>query len=205
MDFLFGTENFERLFSSGISFSDFILRLLINLIVIYVIARQIYFRLVKNRDYLFVMFIFNIVVFFVCYLLSNTTLSLGFAFGIFAIFSILRYRTRVVPTKEMTYMFVAISIAVINALSFDEIGFPIIIITNVIIVAFIFILEKTWVKNEIRKRILYEKIDLIKPENRNLLIKDLQDRTGLIINRVEIDRIDFLRDVARISVYYYEE
>lgn len=205
MEFLSGIESFSNLFGSGINLTDFILRFLIDLAVIYIIARQIYFRLVKNRDYLFVMFIFNIIVFFVCYLLSNATLSLGFAFGIFAIFSILRYRTRVVPTKEMTYMFVAISIAVINALSFNEIGFSIILFTNVIIVAFIFILEKTWVRNEIKKRILYEKIDLIKPANRELLIKDLQERTGLIINRVEVERIDFLRDVARISIYYYEE
>lgn len=205
MDLLTNVPQAAALFNGSVNYMDFFLRFFFDLVVIYIIAKQIYFRICKNRDYLFIMFIFNIIVFFVCYLLSNAKLSLGFAFGIFAIFSILRYRTMMVPIKEMTYMFIAISIAVMNALSFTGVDIGLIVFSNLALVFFIFLLEKAWVKNEIMKTVLYEKIEFIKPEFRQELIQDLSNRTGLKIHKVEINKIDFLRDVARINVYYYDE
>lgn len=193
----------SRIFNEE-TFIEFVVRFIFNVFVIYIIARQIYYRLKPNRNYLFTMVIINIVVFFVCYLLNNINLSIGFAFGIFAIFSILRYRTKPIPIKEMTYMFISISIAIINALGSTnttvvEIGF-----TNFSIVAFTFLLEKTWVKRESDKTVIYEKIENIKPSNHDKLLEDLNNRTGLQIHRIEIGQIDLLRDTARVKVYYYE-
>lgn len=193
----------SRIFNEE-TFIEFVVRFIFNVFVIYIIARQIYYRLKPNRNYLFTMVIINIVVFFVCYLLNNINLSIGFAFGIFAIFSILRYRTKPIPIKEMTYMFISISIAIINALGSTnttvvEIGF-----TNFSIVAFTFLLEKTWVKRESDKTVIYEKIENIKPANHDKLLEDLNNRTGLQIHRIEIGQIDLLRDTARVKVYYYE-
>lgn len=145
------------------------------------------------------------IVFFVCYILSNAKLSLGFAFGIFAVFSILRYRTMMVPIKEMTYMFISISIAIINALSYNGISIGLVLFTNFALIGFIFLLEKTWVKNELKQTVIYEKIELIKPTHHIELMNDLKTRTGLNIHRFEIGKIDFLRDVARIDIFYYEE
>lgn len=193
----------SEIFGSNLHF-EFLLRFLFDVIVIYIIARLIYFRLRENRDYLFTLFILNIIIFFVCFLLSSVTLEIGFAFGIFAIFSILRYRTRPIPIKEMTYMFISISVAVINALGNSDASFFLIIFTNVIIIIFTFVLEKTWVKNELTKNIRYERIELVKPENHEKLLKDLKERTGLNIHRFEVGRIDFLRDIARIKIYYFE-
>lgn len=180
-------------------------RFAFNIFVIYIIARLIYFRIRKNRSYLFTLFIFNIVVFFVCYLLNSLEISLGFAFGIFAIFSILRYRTTTIPIKDMTYMFISISVAIINALSNQQISYAELLFTNGMLILFAFLLEKLWVQNELRKNIIYEKIDLIKPENHDKLLEDLINRTGLNIHRFEIGRIDFMRDIARIRIYYYNE
>jgi len=143
------------------------------------------------------------IVFFICYFLSSIELSLGFAFGIFAIFSILRYRTETVPIKEMTYMFIAISIAIINAIASPSVCLIEMIFTNTAIVGLTYVLEKAWIRNEIKQLIIYEKIELIKPERQNDLIKDIEERTGLKINRYEIGKIDFLRDTALINVYYY--
>mgnify|MGYP002352725480 FL=1 len=128
---------------------------------------------------------------------------MGFAFGIFAIFSILRYRTITIPIKEMTYMFIAISIGVINAISNSYISIIITILINLTIITLAIILEKIWVKNEISKYVIYEKIENIKPENHKILIQDLKERTGLEIHRFVISEINFLRDVARIKVFYY--
>ncbi len=177
-------------------------KLTFDLIVIYIIAKQIYFRIHQNRTYLFTMVTFNIIIFLVCYLLNHLTLGLGFSFGIFAIFSILRYRTLSLPIKEMTYLFISISIAIINALSNSTISYTELVFTNAAIIGLTYILEKSWVRNEQVKHIIYEKINLIKPQLRNELLEDLRLRTALDITRCEIGRIDFLKDVAELRVYF---
>jgi len=105
----------------------------------------------------------------------------------------------------MTYVFISIAVALINSLLSNQNTYLFMGITNLIIIVGIYILEKVFVKNESQKEVIYEKIDLIKPANHNLLIQDLKDRTGLNIHRFDIIRIDFLRDVARIRVYYYDK
>lgn len=197
---IFGLELFNPQ-----NYVEFLIRFTINLLAIYVLARKIYFRIRRNRDYLFTLFIFNIVVFFVCYLLNTVSLSIGFAFGIFAIFSILRYRTQTIPIKEMTYIFISISIAIINALGNNIIGLAELIFTNSMVILLVYCLERIWVKNELSQLVRYEKIELIKPENYDKMIADLSERTGLKIHRVDIGRIDFLRDTAQLKVYYYEK
>jgi hypothetical protein len=175
----------------------------IDLAAIFVIARLVYFPIRKHRGYLFTFCIFNIVIFLVCSLLNHLTLSIGFSFGIFAIFSILRYRTMTIPIKEMTYLFIAISLSIINALSNNSISIAELLFTNLAIVGFTYLLEKIWMKNELVKLIIYERIENVKPEKRDQLMLDLKDRTGLEIHRLEIGKIDFLRDIAEIRIYYY--
>ncbi len=191
-------------FFNKTDYYDFLPRFIINLIFIYIIAVKIYYNRRKDRDYLFTMFIFNFVIFVVCYTMSHNELSIGFAFSLFAVFSILRYRTETVPIKEMTYLFVAISMAVINALSTGFISIGALISADISIIVTILLLEKLWVKNVHSKNIDYEKIELIKPKRRNELLADLSERTGLTINRVEIGRINFLNDTARIKIFYFE-
>ena len=60
-------------------------------------------------------------------------------------------------------------------------------------------------KTETRKLVFYERVELIKPDRREELIADLKERTGLNIHRVEIDRIDYLRDAARLYVFYFDQ
>ena len=188
-----------------VSFSTFILKFLIDLIVIVIITNVIYYKSSRNKPYMFTMLIFNITIFMVCTLLNNLTLSIGFAFGIFALFSVLRYRTTTIPIKEMTYLFVAISIAIINALVNDKVSIAELVFTNGVILIAAFVLDKFLLKNEQVKTIIFEKIELVKPENRSMLLDDLQSRTGLNINRIEVGKIDFLKDVAEIKIYYYSQ
>ena len=139
-------------------------------------------------------------------LLDNVKLELGFALGLFAIFGIIRYRTDPIPIKEMTYLFLVIGISVINALANKKISYLELVFANFFIIGITYGLEKIWlVKHESRKNISYEKIELIKPDKREELLLDLKERTGIDIIRIEIGRIDFLRDTVNIRIFYYDE
>lgn len=188
------------------SFGELLLRFSMNLLVLMLVIRWLYYGSAKRKDYLFSYFLIGSVIFLLCYLLESVKLQLGFALGLFAVFGIIRYRTDAIPIKEMTYLFLVIGISVINALSNKKVSYLELVFTNVILIFIVYGLEKLWLlKHESVKFIIYEKIDLIKPELREELIKDLEERTGIKpINRVEVGRIDFLKDVARLKIYYFE-
>ena len=177
-----------------------------NLAVVLLIVRYIYYPITKNKDYLFTYLLISLTVFLLCFLLDNVKLQLGFALGLFAIFGIIRYRTDPIPIKEMTYLFLVIGISVVNALANKKISYAELVFANLLIVFVTFGMEHLWLlKHETRKNIIYEKIELIKPENKEELLADLKERTGLNIVRYEIRRIDFLKDIANIRIFYYED
>ena len=177
-----------------------------NLSIAFIIIKLIYHRnRSSNLDFVFTYFMFNSLIFFFAYLLGNITINMGFAFGLFAVFAILRYRTDPIPIKEMTYLFIVITIGVINALSGNEVPYTVLLFTNITLVVLTYFLETYWQKNLlIRMTVEYEKIENIKPENRDALLADLKERTGLNIQSLEFRRMNFLRDTARIRIYYKE-
>jgi len=185
------------------SLADFGIRFLVNFVSIFIIVRLIYYPAHKNKDFLFTFFLFNVINFMICILLSTAKLKMGFAFGLFAIFSILRYRTVTVPVREMGYFFISVTIGIINALALGDNYFLQLLIANSIIICFAYFLDyRVTLKHENFKEIIYERIDLIQPEKREEMLEDLRIRTGLNIHRVEFIRIDFLKDIARIYAYY---
>ena len=187
-------------------FLDLILRTTFNLSVILILIRYLYYRITPRKDYLFTYILISLVVFFMVFLLENIKIELGFALGLFAIFGIIRYRTRQIPIREMTYLFLVIGISVINALANKKVSYAELVFTNFAVLAVTYLLEKVFLlKHESKKVINYENVELIKPEKREELIRDLEFRTGLDITRVEIGRIDYLRDSARIYIYYFEK
>jgi len=191
-----------------INLSDFLellVRFGFNELVVIIIIRYIYYPITRSKDYLFTYILISSVIFALCFLLENVKLELGFALGLFAIFAIIRYRTAQIPIKEMTYLFLIIGISVINALANKKISYTELVFANLALIAVTWFLEKVFLLNhETRITIVYEKIDLIRPEKRGELMKDLQERTGLKISRVEIGRINFLRDTVRVRIYYFE-
>lgn len=186
-------------------FLEFVLRFLLNITVILILVRWLYYSSTRRKDYLFTYILISSIIFLLCFLLANVKLQIGFALGMFAIFGIIRYRTDALPIKEMTYLFLIIGISVINALTNAETSLIDILFTNFVIIFITYGLEKLWLlKHESSKLIIYEKIDLIKEENYDKLIQDLQERTGIKkINRVEVGKINFLRDVCDLTIYYY--
>ncbi len=187
-------------------FYELVIRFSFNLIIIFIAVRILYYPKTRRKDYLFTYILISTTVFLICFLLNNVKLQTGFALGLFAIFGIIRYRTDAIPIKEMTYLFLVIGISVINALANKKISYSEIAFTNLILLAITFTLEHiSIVKHESTRTIDYEKIDLIKKDRRSELVKDLEERTGIKINRVEIGRINFLRDTVKLKIYYYEE
>ena len=186
-------------------FFKLIVKAAFNLAMILVIVRYIYYPITKNKDYLFTYLLISLTVFLLCILLDSVKIELAFALGLFAIFGIIRYRTDPIPIKEMTYLFLVIGVSVINALANKNISYSELVFANFMIIAVTFGLERIWLlRHETRKNVIYERIDLIGPEKRDELIKDLKERTGIDVVRVEIRRIDFLKDIAYLRIFYYE-
>ena len=188
---------------------DTLLRLLLsflfNFLIAFVIVRFIYYPKTKDREYVFTFLTFNTIIFFVLSLLGSINLSVGFGFGLFGIFSVLRYRTDPIPIREMTYLFVTIALPVMNSILVSDNGFTQVLLANLLCVMVLFAVERSWgFKFVSRKTIIYEKIDLIKPEFAQLLLEDLQERTGLAIIGVNVGSIDFLHDTAKLEISYLE-
>ena len=168
---------------------------------------QIYKRFHDSNDFVFTYFMFNSLIFFFAYILGNMDINIGFAFGLFAVFAILRYRTDPIPIKEMTYLFIVITTGVINAIGSNEVSQQELIFANFIIIILTYILENHGRIQDSekllgRRTIEYDKLENIKPENHKDLLIDLENRTGLSIQRFEIGRI-FL-DRVNIKIFYEE-
>ncbi len=170
-----------------------------------VIFGLIYYPTQPSRpDFLFSYLVFSVLAYVVSSLLRDVQLTLGFSFGLLAVFTILRYRTEQIPVREMTYLYVSITLPFINALFVaTRTTFGELVLINAGIAIFLFLLDRLiWAKYEVAKTIQYERIELVKPENYQELLEDLRARTGLPIKRCEVDEIDFLRDTARLTVYF---
>ena len=178
----------------------------INFIFLIVIVRLIYYKIRDDKDYVFTFIMFNILTFFICFLLRKVPKQMGFALGLCAVFGILRYRTEAIPIRQMTYLFIVIGISMINALSNKSISIFELLFTNGFITLITYLIDSVWFQSiEESKNILYEKIDLIKPEKESEMIEDLKQRTGLPIHAVKVEKIDFLRDTASIKIFYNRE
>ncbi|MEM7126685.1 MAG: DUF4956 domain-containing protein [Chloroflexota bacterium] len=179
----------------------------LNLVVAIVLIGFIYYPSNRaKKEYVFTFFSFNILIYFVSGLLRDVQSTLGLGFGLLAVFTILRYRTVRIPLKEMTYLFISITVPFINTLFMaTRIAFNELMLINLIIIVLIFIVEKSWgVRYLSTKTVLYEKIDLIRPENHVQMLEDLSQRTGLEIDHFEINEIDFLRDTAEVTIYHQD-
>lgn len=181
----------------------FFISFLFNLSIVLVVVRLIYYPKTQNKRYVFTFLAFNTIIYFVLSFLTSIEISVGVGFGMFAIFSILRYRTDPIPIREMTYLFVITALPVMNSAGLQSEIWLELVIANLSVLIILFILEREWgFHYEASKKILYEKIELIKPQNRHELISDLEERTGLSIKRVVIGKVNFLRDTAEIKIYY---
>lgn len=190
----------------GEDFLGMVIRLFIHLGFVFVLVRLIYYPISRRKDFLFTYFLFSVSIFMMCFLLESVKLEMGFALGLFAVFGIIRYRTDAIPIKEMTYLFIVIAMSVMNALINKKISIAELAFANIVIIAITFGLEKVWLlRHESQKIVIYDNIELIQLGRRTELIADLEKRTGIRVTRIEIGKIDFLRDTVLIKIHFYED
>lgn len=194
---LFGITYFNE------DFYALVFRMCVNFAVISVLIRCLYYPKSKRKDYLFTYYMIGMITFFLCFGLKKLDIDTGMGLGLFAIFGILRYRTESIEIKEMTYLFLVIGVSVVNALASNKISLAEMGLINGVLLLITFGLENVWLlRHETRKIIQYERIDLIKPDMYAEMLADVQERTGLKINRIEVGKIDFLRDTAQLRIFY---
>lgn len=182
------------------------IRFAINIAAIFILVHLIYFSRHKNKDFQFTLILFNCVIFLICYLLSGANLGVGFAFGLFAIFSIMRYRTVTVPVKDMGYLFVCVAMGLINSLATTQHSYFVLLSANAFIILLPMLMDRSAAtigsNNTLTRDIIYERIDLIKPDRMNDMIDDLRNRTGLPVYKVDIVSIDLMQDIAVVKAHY---
>jgi hypothetical protein len=178
-------------------------RLTVNLVFASIVIRGVYFRLYKNREYVFTYYTFNVITFCLCLLLTKVPIELGFALGLFAVFGILRYRTEAVKIRDQTYLFIVIGLGILNAVANGRISVAELLVVNAVIVAVTALIELSpSSRSEQSTIMLYDRLDLLKPGSEGELYCDLIARTGLRVQRVSVRRVDMLRDAAEVEVFY---
>ena len=186
--------------------NEFGIRTTINLIAVLILVGLIYYPKHRNKDFIFTFVLFNVINFMICFLLGSAKINMGFAFGLFAIFSIIKYRTIVVSINDMGYFFVCVALGMLNSLANSNDNFMVVIICNLVILTLTFLLDRLdFINNENVKEIIYDNVELIKPNVREELIADLKERTGLEIHKVEIISINYLKDIVLLKAFYYSK
>ncbi|MBI2269822.1 MAG: DUF4956 domain-containing protein [Bacteroidetes bacterium] len=181
----------------------FFTALLIDIIFVFILIRFIYYSIYGKKDFFFTFFLFNILVFIITYLFNKIELSTGAAFGIFAVFSLLRYRTEDISAKDMTYLFIVIALGLVNSIDRGNI-IDILVIDLIVVIAAYMLDGSLFMKNEMVQSIQYGNLEMIKPEKLGALKEDLKRLTGLNIHKVSIYKVDFVKNSANIKIYYYD-
>jgi hypothetical protein len=179
----------------------FFIRFLIDLAALAVLIGYIYYRNYKKKDHVFTYVMFNVIIFLITFMLNKVGMSFGAAFGLFAVFSILRYRTENISEKDMTYLFIVIALGLINSVA--KANYFEMALLNFMVLLIAWILDANLLRKADKYQMVqYEKIELVKPANYIQLIADLKERTGLDVYKVSVMQIDFLRDSAELKIYY---
>ncbi len=184
-------------------FMELVFRFLLNTLILLLIVRFPYLRHSARRNYIFSFLAVGTTVFLLCFLLNSVKLELGFALGLFAIFGIIRYRTDSIPFKQMTYLFVVIGLSVMNALANKKVSYAELLFTNFAVLAGLWFLEQFLNRDhEGSIKIVYDNIANIHTQKYGVLLEDLKARTGFDINHFEVSKIDYLKDIAIITIYF---
>ncbi|MDF2448426.1 MAG: hypothetical protein K0R26_930 [Bacteroidota bacterium] len=187
-----------------------IIRILMDLATVFVLIRFIYFPIYRNKEFFFMFAIFNLIIFLVSFLLNKVDLSMGAAFGLFAVFSMLRYRTDNISIKDMTYLFLCIAIGLVSAVTkiknaSDLEEYLFLGVVNITILVITYLLEsKMFSRKEQTNTIVYENIELIQSNRQDELLADIRLRTGINVHRVSVQKINFLKDSAQLKIYFYD-
>lgn len=190
--------------------SKLLFRLIIDLVSVTILIKGLYQQIYKRKELFFTFFTFNLVIFLICFLLNKVDMSLGAAFGLFAVFSMLRYKTEEISLKDMSYLFLSIAIGLISAVAKikganEYYEYALLVVINALILGISYLIEHQSNANQEKVQVItYDQLNLIKPENESLLIEDLKNRTGLKIHRVTWAKLDLTKNQVQVKIYFYD-
>jgi len=178
----------------------------IHLVVLILLVFGIYYSTFRRKNFVFTFFLIGTIVFFLSYVMSKLNLNVGFALGLFAIFGIIRYRTDQIPIREMTYLFIVIGLSVLNGVNKHALSLIEAVALNVLIILTVFVFEKVLdLRTESFKLIIYEKLDLLRPGREEDLLRDLRERTGINVERVDVLKYNYTKNSAILKAYYHSK
>jgi len=184
-------------------FLKLVSRLGLDLVFTWIVVSRVYARLYGSREFVFTYYAFNVITLAVCLLLRKVPMELGFALGLFAVFGILRYRTEPIRIRDLTYLFVVIGIAILNGVANKKISLLELVAVDVVIVGLTAAIELSpRHRGSGHAPVLYDNLALLHPGREAELYADLGARLGVQVFRVQIHRIDLLRDAAEITAHY---
>lgn len=196
-------ESFRTMIENAPSLVDLAIRLVFNSAVAFFILNNIYKNYNKKKSFIFNLFIFNLIIFGLSTVLTRIDLSVGSGFGLFAIFTMMRYRSEQINMKDMAYLLIMIGLGFINSAGYDVVGYEEILFLNSVVVAVVFGLEKSYFANRKNsQKIKYDKIELLKPKYNHLLHRDLSLRLGKEVIEVKTENVNFIEGYATLKVYY---
>jgi hypothetical protein len=199
-------EFIKTFIESAPSLMDMFIRLTFNSAIAFIILHFVYKQYNKKRSFIFNLFIFNLIIFGLSTVLTRIDLSVGSGFGLFAIFTMMRYRSEQIGMKDMAYLLIMIGLGFINSADYKVVGYEEIVFLNLVVVLTVFVLEKVYFANRKNsQRIQYDKVELLKPKYVHLLHRDLSLRLGKEVIEVKIDNVNFLEGHATLKVYYGED
>lgn len=181
-----------------------VVRLVLDLACATLLVRWVYYRRNPRADLFLTFFAFNLSIFFLTFLLNRVEMTMGAAFGLFAVFSMLRYRTENLAARDMTFLFLLIALGLMSAVA--QVSLAVLLLIGAALVVGPVVFESSLLapRGEVQ-RVDYDKLSLIAPAQRGALIADLRERTGLDVYRVDVERIDLVRDSASLIVHYRDE
>jgi len=177
-------------------------RLAFDVTMTALVLHGVYRRVHGRREHVFTCYSFNVVTLCLCLLLRQGPAEIGFALTLFGVFGILRYRTEQIRSRDLTYLFIVIGLGIVNGVAGPAVSVAETLVVNAVIVGATALLEGAWRGTpEYATPMCYDRLELLAPGKEASLLADISARTGLVVARVEVERIDMLRDAAEVVVY----
>jgi hypothetical protein len=179
-----------------------LLRLALDLAVVALIIGGVHYRRHRRTDYVFTFFTLNVLSFTMCFLLRKVPMEVGMGLGMFAVFGVLRYRTEPINMRDLTYLFICIGLAVVNASANKSISVAEVVLANLAVVAVVVVFDGVqWSRRTVAHTVMYDRIDLLSPTRRADLLADLSTRLGMPVHRVDFAHVDLLKDAVELTAF----
>ena len=187
-------------------FLNYLGRFGLNLLVVAFIVIVLYWRRKPSRTYALALIVGAEMVYIIITLMVNMEIGLGVGFGIFAIFSLLRFRTVSISPRDMTYLFVVFTLSLANALLMGLERWEEMLAINLAVLLTLLVLELgKFLPNRVSIKLVHDNLALLQPTERERLWQNVRERSGVTPSRITVEQVNLSSGLATLKVYFIEE